>query len=141
MTFSACEDLRVENLRVKDSQQIHFLIEKSRNVQVSDMTIRAPEKSPNTDGIHVTRSRDVNIRNCDIRTGITITLHSEISVSWMIKNRLKFLGDDCVSIVSGSKNIRVSDIFCGPGHGIRSETQNRRRLNLNFHDSNISFLY
>lgn len=28
-------------------------------------------------------------------------------------------GDDCISIVSGSKNIRATDIICGPGHGIR----------------------
>lgn len=28
-------------------------------------------------------------------------------------------GDDCVSIVTGSTFVRVSSIFCGPGHGIR----------------------
>ncbi|KAH7527856.1 hypothetical protein FEM48_Zijuj05G0010900 [Ziziphus jujuba var. spinosa] len=26
--------------------------------------------------------------------------------------------DDCISIVSGSKNIQATDIICGPGHGI-----------------------
>lgn len=29
-------------------------------------------------------------------------------------------GDDCISIVSGSKNVEATDITCGPGHGIRS---------------------
>lgn len=28
-------------------------------------------------------------------------------------------GDDCISIVSGSQNVRATDITCGPGHGIR----------------------
>ncbi|TXG55815.1 hypothetical protein EZV62_017128 [Acer yangbiense] len=28
------------------------------------------------------------------------------------------LRDDCISIVSGSKNVRATDITCGPGHGI-----------------------
>ena len=28
-------------------------------------------------------------------------------------------GDDCISIVSGSKNVRATRITCGPGHGIR----------------------
>lgn len=29
------------------------------------------------------------------------------------------LGDDCIAINSGTSNIRVSGIDCGPGHGIR----------------------
>lgn len=28
-------------------------------------------------------------------------------------------GDDCISIISGSQNVRATDITCGPGHGIR----------------------
>lgn len=28
-------------------------------------------------------------------------------------------GDDCISIVSGSRSVKASDIICGPGHGIR----------------------
>jgi hypothetical protein len=31
-----------------------------------------------------------------------------------------FVGDDCISIVSGSTNIQLTNIYCGPGcHGIR----------------------
>jgi len=28
-------------------------------------------------------------------------------------------GDDCISIVHGSKNVEATKITCGPGHGIR----------------------
>lgn len=34
-------------------------------------------------------------------------------------NLLDFAGDDCISIVSGSSNIKMKRIYCGPGHGIR----------------------
>lgn len=30
-----------------------------------------------------------------------------------------FSGDDCVSIVNASSNIKMKRIYCGPGHGIR----------------------
>ena len=31
-----------------------------------------------------------------------------------------FIGDDCIAINGGSSFINISDITCGPGHGIRS---------------------
>ncbi|EPS63215.1 hypothetical protein M569_11572, partial [Genlisea aurea] len=59
------------------------------------LTVTAPETSPNTDGIHVSASQNVHISNCTIATG-----------------------DDCISIVTGSQQIRATNITCGPGHGI-----------------------
>lgn len=95
LTFVSCKHLRVKNLRIKDSQQFQVVIKDSRKVKLSKLFIHAPEKSPNTDGIHLDHARNVVISNCDIRTG-----------------------DDCISIWAGSKNIRIYKIFCGPGHGI-----------------------
>ncbi|KAF8776430.1 hypothetical protein HU200_003502 [Digitaria exilis] len=48
--------------------------------------------SPNTDGIHITRSKDVQVTNCKIKTG-----------------------DDCMSIENGTHNLHVSQVVCGPG--------------------------
>ncbi|CAK9166047.1 unnamed protein product [Ilex paraguariensis] len=55
----------------------------------------APESSPNTDGIHLQNTQDVEIQ------------HSNISC-----------GDDCVSMQTGCSKIHVQHINCGTGHGI-----------------------
>ncbi|KAG2553763.1 hypothetical protein PVAP13_9KG620600 [Panicum virgatum] len=93
--FRRCTHLVVEDLEVRDSMQMHVAIAYSWNVLVSKMFIAAPGWSPNTDGIHVSNSKEVSISDCTISTG-----------------------DDCISIVTGSMFVRVTGIFCGPGHGI-----------------------
>lgn len=30
-----------------------------------------------------------------------------------------WIGDDCISIASGSQKVQATNITCGPGHGIR----------------------
>ncbi|KAI3892711.1 hypothetical protein MKW92_029255 [Papaver armeniacum] len=95
LTFYQCQNLRVKNIRIRDSQQIHTSFEKCLDVEAINLLISAPGLSPNTDGIHVGNTRRMQIRNCIIRTG-----------------------DDCISIVSGSENVHATGITCGPGHGI-----------------------
>ncbi|KAF5473292.1 hypothetical protein F2P56_009914 [Juglans regia] len=95
ITFYQCTNLIVKNLKIQNAQQIHVSFEKCMNVRASYLILTSPEKSPNTDGIHVTRTQNIHISSCVIRTG-----------------------DDCISIVSGSRKVRATNIACGPGHGI-----------------------
>ncbi|CAA2967915.1 polygalacturonase QRT2 [Olea europaea subsp. europaea] len=95
LTFYNCTNLRVTNLRIKNPQQMHMNFQSCENVEASKLTLTAPEKSPNTDGIHVTKTRNINITNSVIKTG-----------------------DDCISIVDGSRKVHATGIVCGPGHGI-----------------------
>uniref|UniRef100_A0A2C9VFT3 endo-polygalacturonase n=2 Tax=Manihot esculenta TaxID=3983 RepID=A0A2C9VFT3_MANES len=95
LTFYECKNLVVDNLKIQNAQQMHISFEGSKDVQVSNLSITSPEHSPNTDGIHVTRTQNIYITNSVIATG-----------------------DDCISIVSGSQNVHAMDITCGPGHGI-----------------------
>ncbi|KAG4966776.1 hypothetical protein JHK87_032427 [Glycine soja] len=95
VTFYQCNNLKVTDLRFKDAPQMHVVFEGCFNVIVSNLVIRAPGDSPNTDGIHVADTQNIVISNSDIGTG-----------------------DDCISIISGSQNVRATDITCGPGHGI-----------------------
>lgn len=70
LTFYQCTNLGVNNLKIENSQQIHLSFEKCRNVGVSNIVINSPEKSPNTDGIHVTQTQNIQISSCTIATGI-----------------------------------------------------------------------
>ncbi|KAF2307913.1 hypothetical protein GH714_033329 [Hevea brasiliensis] len=95
LTFYKCQNLVVGNLKIQNAQQMHVSFQSSSDVLVSNLMVTSPEDSPNTDGIHVTRSQNIQIINSFIETG-----------------------DDCISIVSGSQNVQAMDISCGPGHGI-----------------------
>ncbi|KAK3147974.1 hypothetical protein QOZ80_3BG0289050 [Eleusine coracana subsp. coracana] len=67
--FRRCTHLIVEDLEVRDSMQMHVAIAYSWNVLVSKLFITAPGWSPNTDGIHVSNSKEVSISDCAISTG------------------------------------------------------------------------
>jgi polygalacturonase len=95
LTFHMCNDLMVQNLKIVNSQQIHMSVEDCNDVQLARLSITAPGTSPNTDGIHITRSKDVQVRDCLVKTG-----------------------DDCMSIEDETHNLHVTKVVCGPGHGI-----------------------
>ncbi|CAH9088260.1 unnamed protein product [Cuscuta europaea] len=96
MTFHKCNYLRIRGLLMVNSQQMHLSLTSCVNVTVSHLKILAPSHSPNTDGIHISTSSSVTVKDCIIGTG-----------------------DDCISIVGNSSWIRIRGIACGPGHGIR----------------------
>ncbi|MQL94031.1 hypothetical protein Taro_026684 [Colocasia esculenta] len=95
LTIDSSIGVRVKRLRLQNSQQIHFTVSRSDAVRVSEMQVLAPRDSPNTDGIHISESTNVVIQRSKIQTG-----------------------DDCISIVNASANIKMKNIDCGPGHGI-----------------------
>ncbi|KAM5579171.1 putative polygalacturonase [Rosa sericea] len=93
--FFKCSNLQLSGLAHIDSPKAHISINRSNNVTVSNLHIRAPEDSPNTDGIDISVSTHVNIHDSTIATG-----------------------DDCIAINNGSSFINITNIACGPGHGI-----------------------
>ncbi|KAJ8547022.1 hypothetical protein K7X08_010608 [Anisodus acutangulus] len=95
LTIDSSSGIRVKGLTFQNSQQMHFVISRSDSVRVTGVKISSPGDSPNTDGIHISESTNIVLQDCKIGTG-----------------------DDCVSIVNASSNIKMKKIYCGPGHGI-----------------------
>ncbi|RWW00563.1 hypothetical protein GW17_00036471 [Ensete ventricosum] len=67
----------------------------SRDITLDSIRIKAPGDSPNTDGIHIADSTNIQVANSVIGTG-----------------------DDCISIGPGCSNLTIFNVLCGPGHGI-----------------------
>lgn len=95
LTFNRCDDLVLNGLTHINSPRNHISINNCKDVIISNLHIRAPQTSPNTDGIDIAGSSYVRIRNCIIGTG-----------------------DDCIAIGGGSSNVNINGVTCGPGHGI-----------------------
>ncbi|KAG6588830.1 hypothetical protein SDJN03_17395, partial [Cucurbita argyrosperma subsp. sororia] len=94
LTFNWANNIYLSGLTSLNSRQSHITINSCNNVLVKNVKIMAPDQSPNTDGIHVQSSTDVTITGTTIQTG-----------------------DDCISIGDGTKNLFMTHIKCGPGHG------------------------
>ncbi|XP_054794421.1 polygalacturonase At1g48100-like [Prosopis cineraria] len=88
-------NLTVQGVKVMNSPQFHFRFDGCQDVHVEKLVIKSPASSPNTDGIHIEKTNNVQICNS------------------LISN-----GDDCVSIGAGCYNVDIKNITCGPSHGI-----------------------
>ncbi|ESQ37833.1 hypothetical protein EUTSA_v10029273mg, partial [Eutrema salsugineum] len=100
LRFFMSSNLIVKGVSIKNSPQFHLKFDGCHEVHVNSLRITSPQLSPNTDGIHLENSNSVEIYNSVISNG-----------------------DDCVSIGSGSHNIDIRNLTCGPGgHGISSST-------------------
>ncbi|XP_057801282.1 polygalacturonase At1g48100-like isoform X1 [Salvia miltiorrhiza] len=93
--FFMSNNVRVEGIKMKDSPQFHFRFDSCQNVHIESIYISAPPLSPNTDGIHIENTNNVEIYNSVISNG-----------------------DDCVSIGSGCYDVDIRNLTCGPSHGI-----------------------
>ncbi|XP_073115398.1 polygalacturonase At1g48100 [Elaeis guineensis] len=93
--FYKSYNVTVRGVQIINSPQCHLKFDSSQGIKVKNITISSPEDSPNTDGIHLQNTHDVEIK------------HSNIGC-----------GDDCVSIQTGCSNIHIHHINCSPGHGI-----------------------
>lgn len=69
LTFHKCKNLKIHHLLVIDSQQMHVSFTSCLRVVASNLKVIAPGFSPNTDGIHISASKGVTVKNSIISTG------------------------------------------------------------------------
>ncbi|KAJ9559260.1 hypothetical protein OSB04_013874 [Centaurea solstitialis] len=111
--FENCTSLQLRHLSHRDSPRNHIGLSRSSNSVISDLDIVAPANSPNTDGIDIATSTQVQIDNLVISTG-----------------------DDCIAINNGTSQVNITNVNCGPGHGISIGS-----LGLNDHYSTVEGIY
>ncbi|KAL0354785.1 UNVERIFIED_CONTAM: putative polygalacturonase [Sesamum radiatum] len=95
MRFSRCNNVELSGVKYRNSQKNHVSISECNNATVTGLHMTAPPKSPNTDGIDISSSTNIHINNCTMETG-----------------------DDCIAINGGTSYVTISEVVCGPGHGI-----------------------
>ncbi|XP_058226747.1 probable polygalacturonase At3g15720 [Rhododendron vialii] len=74
LAFTRCDDLILNGLTHINSPRSHISIKNCKGVIISNLHIIAPQTSPNTDGIDISGSSFVIIRNCTIGTGKCIQI-------------------------------------------------------------------
>ncbi|KAF7825315.1 exopolygalacturonase-like [Senna tora] len=95
MRFDFITNGIVHDIKSINSKSGHFILFGCENINMTKVKISAPSDSPNTDGIKISNSYGIRIRNVNIGTG-----------------------DDCIAMISGTRKVRISRVTCGPGHGI-----------------------
>ncbi|XP_042486485.1 exopolygalacturonase-like [Macadamia integrifolia] len=95
LRFNFLNNTLIRDITSFNSKYFHMNFFECYDMTVQHVHIFAPEESANTDGIHMGISERINITDTVIATG-----------------------DDCISIGPGTRNLTVTKVVCGPGHGI-----------------------
>lgn len=69
MRFYASYNVTVRDIKIINSPQCHLKFDNSRGIRVDNIKISSPENSPNTDGIHLQNTQEVEIQHSDIGCG------------------------------------------------------------------------
>ncbi|KAG6529990.1 polygalacturonase At1g48100-like [Zingiber officinale] len=95
LRFYKCYNVTIHGIQIINSPQCHLKFDNSIGIIIRNISISSPKDSPNTDGIHLQNTYDVEVKHSDIGCG-----------------------DDCISIQTGCSNVHIHHIRCSPSHGI-----------------------
>ncbi|CAD5324216.1 unnamed protein product [Arabidopsis thaliana] len=69
LRFYSSNNVTVRDISIVNSPLCHLKFDDSDGVKVNNVTISSPENSPNTDGIHLQNTRNVEIQHSNIACG------------------------------------------------------------------------
>ena len=69
LRFYDSHNVTVRDIQITNSPQCHLKFDSSSGIKVNNITINSPENSPNTDGIHLQNTKDVEIQHSNIGCG------------------------------------------------------------------------
>ena len=133
LNLTHCQNLRVENITLQNSASFHLVPKDCDHVTVDNVTIRAPEDSPNTDAIdpyncrHVTIVRsvlDVGDDNVAIKSSQADPAHPDAACSDIVIDACTIQHGHGISIgsevVGGVRDVIVRNcVFMDTVNGIR----------------------
>jgi polygalacturonase len=134
VAFDRCSHVRVDGVTLENSPSFHLVVRRCSDVAITNLSVTAPADSPNTDGIDVISSQDVQITGCTVDSGdddIALKAPQEDQryggVADVRIERCSFLHGHGVSIGSetqgGVGGVVVADSsFAGTENGIRIKT-------------------
>lgn len=97
--FKACNTVLIKDITLQNAPNVHVCLGQSSsmgsNGTISNITIKAPSTSPNTDAIDIWYWNGVNIINCNLSEG-----------------------DDNVAVDSYGQNVSIKNCIFGDGHGV-----------------------
>ncbi|KAK4727492.1 hypothetical protein R3W88_032409 [Solanum pinnatisectum] len=95
LCFNSLTNSIIKDITTLDSKSFDVNVNQCKNLTFLNFNVSAPASSPNTDGIHISRSSSVNVTDSNFATG-----------------------DDCISIGNEREQLYITKVTCGPGHGI-----------------------
>lgn len=120
ITLNRCYRFQIKGYTSINPARSHITLTSCKKGIISNIRLIAPGESPNTDGIDISASRDIQVLNSFIATGnVFNSFQSILLLLICIYLIMLIVGDDCIAISAGSSVIKITAITCGPGHGIR----------------------
>ncbi|KAF3592844.1 hypothetical protein DY000_02025332 [Brassica cretica] len=72
LRFYSSGNVTVRDISIVNSPLCHLKFDDSDGVKINNITISSPENSPNTDGIHLQNTRNVEIQHSNIACGLGV---------------------------------------------------------------------
>lgn len=68
----------MQGLRVENSPKFQIVLDKCQDIHVQFLSFKSPADNPNTDGIHVENSKNIEIYHSTISIGIYMIFYTNL---------------------------------------------------------------